>query len=154
MRVTLASSGKRHTGRLRDANDDVLVLGREKADGVERLRIPRLDVSTLEVSEQRSRKGHGAVIGALVGVGVAVAVGIVEGESCSVRSTGSSLFNICFSRTETALLTGILTVPLGALVGAVVSPGEKWRLADPARFSLGVGPGPGGGVAARVALRF
>jgi hypothetical protein len=151
VRVTLASSGKRHTGRLLDVNDDVLVLGEEKGNGVERLRISRLDVSILEVSERRSRRRHGAAIGILVGAGVAVAVGFAAGESCP---TQPGLLNICFSRAETALLTGILTVPLGALVGALASHGERWRVADPARFSLGVGPGPGGGVAARVALRF
>jgi hypothetical protein len=151
VRVTLASSGRKQTGRLLDVNDDVLVLGKEKSGGVERLKIPRLDVSTLEVSERRSRKGHGAAIGALVGAGVAVAVGVAAGESCPAQR---GVLDICFSRGETALLTGILTVPLGALVGALASHGERWRVADPARFSLGVGPGPGGGVAARVALRF
>jgi hypothetical protein len=162
VRVTLLSSGDRIVGRIVEADDDAIVLRRQKGDQIERLRVPRLDIRKLEVSQRRSRRGRGAGIGALVGVGTAVVLGVVAGESCSPPPTENSLLtfsqsldsSLCFSHAETALLTAIVTIPVGALLGAAIAPGESWRPVDDHHLMLSVGPASGGGVSARVTLRF
>jgi hypothetical protein len=60
--------------------------------------------------------------------------------------------NLCFSRTETGFLSGVLTVPAGALLGALIAPGEKWRPAGVAELSVQAGASRGGGWWAQVAL--
>jgi hypothetical protein len=162
VRVTLLSSGDRIVGQLVEAGDDDLVLRRQKGDQVERLRVPHLDVAKLEVSDRRSRKSLGAGIGVLVGVGTAVVVGLAAGESCSPPPAENSLLtfsqtlnsNLCIDRADAALLTAIVTIPVGALLGAVIAPGESWRPVDDRDLMLRVGAAPGGGVSARVAFRF
>ncbi|MCG6926800.1 MAG: hypothetical protein LJF30_16005 [Acidobacteria bacterium] len=162
VRLTLLSSGKKVVGRFVEANDDTLVLHRKGDDDLDLFRVPRRDVVKVEVSERRSRKGAGAGYGALAGIGAAIVVGLIAGESCSpppaenswLTFTESLASSLCFGRTETALLTGVLTVPAGALLGAAVAPGERWRPVDGGAASVSLGPTPGGGVAARLTLRF
>lgn len=163
VRVTLASSGKKIVGQLLEVNDEILVLGERRDNQLERRQIERWDVSRVEISERRSRKGTGAMIGMLTGVATAIAVGMAAGENCPDHPEGEANWgnfdqalaaNLCFSHTETGLLTGLFTLPLGGLVGALVMPGELWRPTDLSHLSMGVGPAPGGGVAARVTLRF
>lgn len=64
----------------------------EKGDGkVEVITVPRTALTRLEVSRSRSRKGKGALIGALVGVGASVAMGLAAGEDCSNPPRGDDL---------------------------------------------------------------
>jgi hypothetical protein len=49
---------------------------------------------------------------------------------------------------------GILTVPLGALVGALMAPGEKWHRVGVGELSVGATASRGNGVGLQVALRF
>jgi hypothetical protein len=55
---------------------------------------------------------------------------------------------------EAALLGGIVTVPLGALVGAAVMPGEKWLPAPVGGLSVQPVAARGGGLGFRVAIGF
>jgi hypothetical protein len=162
VRVTLLSSGKRFVGRVVEANEHELILRRKEGDKADPLSVPRLDIKRLEVSERPSRKGFGAAIGAAAGVGAAVVVGLAAGESCPDRPSENSLLtfsqslgsSLCFNRGETALLTALLTIPAGALLGAVMAPGELWQPVDDRNIALSIGFAPGGGVSAGVALRF
>ncbi|HEX9189467.1 MAG TPA: hypothetical protein VGB87_20495, partial [Vicinamibacteria bacterium] len=134
----------------------------QQGDEKDPLEIRRPDVLAFEISERASRRGKGAAIGALAGLGGAVAFGIMAGESCSAppANVGWDTFtetlnaNLCFSRTETAFIGGILLVPVGALLGAAVAPGEKWRLVGGSGVSVQAGPSRGGGVGLRLAVRF
>jgi hypothetical protein len=148
VRVTQASSGERVVGRLLQQTDQVLVLEKGSPGKGDPVRIQRSDVAHFEVSVRPGRKRMGAGIGALAGVLAAVAIGASEGGGCAPDAW------ICFSETETAGLVGVLTIPAGALIGALVAPGEKWETESPSRLAVGVAPAPGGGVAARVALSF
>lgn len=162
VRVTLLSSGKRVVGRLVEAKEHELILRRKEDDETDPLTVPRLDIKRLEVSERPSRRGFGAAIGAAAGVGAAVIVGVAAGESCPGRPSENSLLtfsqslssSLCFNRGETALLTALLTVPLGALLGAAMAPGELWQPVGDPDLALGIGLSPDGGVSARVTLRF
>jgi hypothetical protein len=162
VRITLLSSGKRFVGRLVEAKEHELILRRKEDDKSDPLSVSRLDIKRLEVSERPSRRGFGAAIGAAAGVGAAVVVGVTAGESCPDHPSENSLLtfsqslssSLCFGRGETALLTALLTVPLGALLGTAIAPGELWQPVDERTLALGVGLSPGGGVSARVTLRF
>jgi hypothetical protein len=138
---------------------ETIVLAR--ANG-ETLDIRRADVLGLEVSQRPSRRGRGAGLGALVGLGAAVAIGVAGGEDC-VSTPGPATWgnftekldsNLCFSRTEAGFLSGILTVPAGALLGALIAPGEKWRPAGAAELAVQAGASREGGLTVRVTVGF
>lgn len=59
-----------------------------------------------------------------------------------------------FSDGQSAAIGAVLFGGLGAVVGALVAPGEKWESVDAKRVSFQLAPAPGRGVAARVALTF
>jgi hypothetical protein len=149
VRVTQASSRERTVGRLLEQTDEVLVLEKGSAGGGDLVRIPRSDVAHSEVSVRRGRKRMGAAIGALAGALVAVVVIASDDSGCS-----SGGYAPCFSQGEATAMAGALTVPAGALIGALLAPGEKWKEDSLSRFAVGLGPAPGGGLAARVALSF
>jgi hypothetical protein len=154
VRVTLVWGGKRIVGQLVEQNEAALVLERSRKNP-ERISIPRADVAHLELSVRRSRKAHGLGVGFLVGAGLAVAVGVAGGSSCDDDATGfDNLGNIMCSRTDKTLAVGLFTVPLCMAIGAAWAPGEQWRPERLPPVAIGVGPAPGGGVAAQVALRF
>ncbi len=155
VRITLASSGKRFVGRLVEQNEEILLLEKGRRKEPELVRIPRYDVARFERRVRRSRKGRGVGVGFLVGAAVAVGVGYAGGNDCIEDAVGfDNLSNILCSRTDKTLALGLLTVPLGVLLGAAITPGEQWRSESPPRVAVGAGPAPGGGVFARVAVRF
>jgi hypothetical protein len=45
-------------------------------------------------------------------------------------------------------------VPAGALLGALVSPGEQWEASDPASLRVVAAPASGGGAQVRLILSF
>jgi hypothetical protein len=109
-----------------------------------------------------ARRRKGAAIGALVGLGAAVAVGLAIGEDCSAfqevdHPLGDLVArlgrNLCYSKGETAGVLAILTVPAGALLGLAVAPGEKWHPSSPDRLRVGITP-VRGGAGLTVSLRF
>jgi hypothetical protein len=134
-RIRVTTLKGRTVGTLVEVRGETLVLERPRGERVERVEIRKAEVVALERSERRSHKGTGAMIGALAGVGAGVVFGLVagdEGQSVPGPATLGNLVeklnsNLCFSRGDTMVLGGILFVPLGALVGYAVAPGEKWK---------------------------
>jgi hypothetical protein len=157
VRVTApAFSGKRLVGTLLAMDETTLTIASQKGKGV--VEVPRSAVTRIEVSRRASRKGKGASIGALVGLGAAVAIGLAS-DGCPPRapndhSLAGALSRICFGRTVTSVGAGILTVPLGALIGLGVAGGEKWAPTTPDRLSLSVKPTRTGGLGAALSVRF
>jgi hypothetical protein len=150
-------SGERLIGTVVSLDEATLTLQRQGAEGT--LLVPLHAITTLEVSRHRSRKGKGAAIGALVGLGSAVAIGLAAGDDCTGSAHGDDLLSrldrsLCFGVAETTLLSAILTVPAGALLGLVTAPGEKWEASIPDRLRIAVAPVRGGGVRAAVSVRF
>jgi hypothetical protein len=159
-RVRVTTAKGRFVGRIVAREGETIVLRREKGHRTEKLGRP--DVLGLEVSQRRSRKAKGAAIGALTGLGAAIALGVAAGEDCGAPPYQGGwanfaerlTYNLCFGHTETALLSGILTVPLGALLGALIAPGEKWRPAGVNELSVQAGAFNGGGFGVRLAVAF
>jgi hypothetical protein len=156
IRVTAPSlSGKRLVGTLVGLDETTLRLQRE---GKEPLVVPRASILKVEVSRRRSRNADGAGIGLLIGLGTAIAIGLATGDDCnaivgdSFEARLSRAF--CYDRGETALITGILTVPAGVVLGLVAAPGERWEASSPDRLRLAIAPARRGGVRASLAIRF
>src|SRR5438132_779879 len=112
--------GKRVVGRLMAFDADSLKLQPEGAR--ETLEVPRAAITRLEVSRRPARRGHGAVMGLLGGLGAAAVIGVMAGHSCAPGAW------LCFDRSDTAAMAAVLTVPLGVLVGIGAAPGERWEI--------------------------
>ncbi|HSD28952.1 MAG TPA: hypothetical protein VLL75_16760 [Vicinamibacteria bacterium] len=147
-RVRVTTSEGRLVGRLVEQNERTIVLAREKDGRTETLDVPIPGVSRFEVSEGRGGRGRAATIGAVAGLAAAVVIGVAGGENCS----GDEM--ICFDHGTTALMSGILTIPLGALVGVAITPGERWRSAPVKGLSVQPVAARGGGLGVRVAIGF
>src|SRR5688572_24199970 len=81
VRITSPSvSGHRVIGTLVGQDDATLTLRAQGAEGT--ITVPRRAITKMEVSQRRSRRGKGAGIGALVGIGAAVIIGVATGEDC------------------------------------------------------------------------
>jgi hypothetical protein len=157
VRVTAPTvSGKRLVGTLLAMDETTLTLRPQKGKDI--LEVPRTAITRIELSRRPSRRGKGAGIGALVGLGAAVAIGLAAGDDCDAPATGGglagALARICYGRAETAVAAAILTIPAGALIGLGVAPGESWVRTTPDRFSVAVKPVRTGGVAAALSIRF
>jgi hypothetical protein len=152
-RVRVTTARKRIVGRVLGFEKGVLLLERKGLR--EPLKIPRPDVLVLEVSSGRGNRGRTARIGAVVGLGAAVALGVLAGEDCPPPANPNPYdFDLCFDHATTGILSGILTIPLGALVGYAVGHGERWRPVQSLHVSLGVGPSRSGGGSVRLAIAF
>jgi hypothetical protein len=125
-------------------------------------RVPRDAITAVEVSRRRGRKRKGALLGALVGLGIAATLGAMNGESCEYppiesRPGGLSVpyDGDCFGPAQVAGILSMLTVPVGALVGFAVSPGEEWEgVSPPGPWRVTVAPVRGGGLRAAFVLGF
>jgi hypothetical protein len=135
------------TGRLiaQDEKSLTLEIKRRRARAV----IPRSAIIRVERSLHTSKKGTGAATGALVGGLSAVVLGLMVGPDCSGHV---GLF--CYSAGEVAVITGMALVPLGAVIGAMAAPGERWEPISVSRFGLSVAPVRGRGIAVSATLRF
>jgi hypothetical protein len=160
VRVTAAGiSAKRLVGTLTAIDQTNLTLRREDGHAVE---VPRAAITRIELSRGASRKGKGAGIGALVGIGAAVVLGVAAGDDCSfppARPGDLDLVerldrNLCLGRGQVALVAALLTVPLGTLLGYAAAPGERWVATTPDRFRMSVAPVRGGGVGASLSFGF
>jgi hypothetical protein len=151
---------KAFVGRLVASDDLTLRIEKGRSEGKpSTITVPRESVTRFEASRAPSRKGKGALIGILIGAGASVAVGLAAGDDCSNSPPGDDLFsrldrNLCFDSKETGLMTAILAVPVGALIGALAAPGEKWETVDVTRVRVGVAPTRGRGLEVRLALSF
>jgi hypothetical protein len=150
-------------GSVAEVRDDLLLLERQRDGAVDRLSLQRKDIRRLEVSERRSRKGKGALVGMVVGVTGGVLLGVLGGDaSCGVAAGPATLENftsslhssLCIGKGEGAFMAAFLLGPLAASVGAAVAPGEKWRQVDVTRVSFRVTTAAGGGGAVRISVSF
>ncbi len=157
----MTTANDRFVGRLAEVRDETVVVKRARGDRTETVEIRKADIHRLEVSERTGHKGRGAKIGALVGVGAAIAIGVAAGEDCKAvpgpatwgNFTEKLNSNLCMGHGATGALSALLTVPLGALVGYAVAPGEKWRSAGVPQLTVQPTVSRGG-AGAQVTLRF
>lgn len=92
------------------------------------------DILGIEASRGRSKlRGMGR--GVLIAAGVGAIAGLVQGDD----PPGF----MAFSATDKAMIFGVLAVPVGAVIGAVVGV-ERWERVEPARVRLSLLPVRGG----------
>lgn len=123
-RDTFTKKGRTLTGSVASVSDDALLV--LTSEGQPPVRVPRKALVKLEVSEERSRKGRGALIGAGVGLGAALAL-------AAIASSDDDDVDI-ITGPEFAVGLSLLFVPAGAAVGAIAAPGERWA---PVKFNDG-----------------
>ena len=152
--------GKQVVGTLVHMDDMTLAV---RPKGKDVLEVPRSAITRFEVSRGKSLRGKGAKIGAIVGLGAAVAIGLIAGEDCgSLPEPAPGILglserlhrNLCIDKAPMALFSSLLTVPAGALVGLGVAPGERWVRTTPDRVRLTVTPVRGTGIGAALSVRF
>ena len=111
LRVTAPSQApKRLVGILTSVDPSVLIIQTSK----EPITLRREAIRTLEFSERGGRKKKGALIGAGVGVVAALIISATTKEGDLLTPA------------ESGLAAAILFVPVGAGLGALVAPGERW----------------------------
>jgi hypothetical protein len=159
-KVRITTARGKLVGRLGAVTDEAVELVRERKGGFETLAIPRRDALAFEVSDGPGRRGRGAKLGAIAGICAAVAVGVLGGSNCPVDPGPRADIvqrldhNLCFGRAETGVAGGILTIPLGTLLGAALAPGERWRRVGVGYLSPGERAAPAGRAGAQVSIRF
>jgi hypothetical protein len=113
--------------------------------------VPRESITTLERSVRPGQKGVGAASGALLGALLSGFFGVAAGGDCSWHSIDI----ICIPPAGAALISSIVLVPLGTLVGLVAAHGERWEVVSGHhRVAVRVAPTRSGGMTAAVSLRF
>ena len=96
------------------------------------------------LSEGRRSRGSAAVTGGAIGLVIGGALGYSAGSDCGTDSF------VCFDRGSTTPVGAMAGMGLGALLGAAVGGGERWRaLTLPSRTALELRP-VGAGLVARV----
>jgi hypothetical protein len=132
---------KRLTGTLLGLSDATITIGGDEQSTP--LVLDRQNVTKLDLSLRRSRRGRGALIGLGAGVAAAFLVGLASGsdENCTL---------VCFSAAELGGMLSVLLGPAGAAIGAGLAPGERWQPVAPDRIRLG----PGGAPRPRAAIAF
>jgi hypothetical protein len=115
--------------------------------------VPVEAIQTVEISERRSSRKKGAVIGAGVGALAALFAAAMDEQEplCLFGSPCSA--DPYLSRQEIALVAAILFVPVGTGLGALIAPGERWV---PAKTpTLGEARPPSwGGIQVGINIRF
>ena len=154
VRLTAPSvSGKRLVGTLRSLDDVTLTFLPRGA--TETMQVPRSAITGLEVG-RGSRRRKGAIIGAVAGLASGVVLGLATGQDCSepeFHDLFVALVGGCRGTTRAAVIS-VATVPVGALLGFALAPGEKWETVTPGRLRIAVMPAHGGGLRAAVSVHF
>ena len=145
VRVTVPTGGGRLVGTVLALDDKNLTLQVSGKPDTTVLR--REDITKVAVSAGRRSRGRGALIGAALGAGAAVFIGLAAG------SDDSGTF-IAFSAGQKALLAAIVLVPIEAVIGAAVHPPERWKELPKDRIRLSFTPVSGRGAAVSLAFLF
>ncbi len=151
-RVRVTTAHGQFTGRLVAVRGWTIDLEQAQKGKLLTVQISRADILGLEVSRRSSRKGRGLAAGFLAGAGAAIVIGLTVPCGGVCASGDGGCYDIhCV---DTALLSGLLTLPLGACLGYSLAPGEGWRPADVTELSLQPVMPRGGGVGIRLAIGF
>ena len=118
-------------------------------------RIPRAELRRLDVSRRPGRRGRGALIGLAAGaVG-----GYIWAASTNPDGCTRSEYNFCFfdgplfTDEQSGAMGAVALGALGAVVGALVAPGERWERVPDSAVRVSVAPARRGATVL-VSLRF
>lgn len=147
VRLRLASSyGTRRAGRVLSTSGDRLTL---LVDGESAARTVSLsEVRELEVSRGvRSHAGTGFAIGAAAGGTLGLLAGLaLSGSDGFLQADAGDV-------AKGTMVLGMLGGLVGTAIGAS-SKSDRWESVDPASVRLGLAPGPDGGLALGLRVRF
>jgi hypothetical protein len=150
-RVRVHAAGQRSlVGTLQSLDETALILnphGSSDAVTIDRSRVQRVDIS-----QRRGRKGRGGLIGFIGGAALGAALGAGIAADCSEED-----FLCLYPREQRGAYMAGSAVALGvvgAVIGAAVSPGEKWGRVPLDRVRVGVLPCPARGVGVVVSFGF
>ena len=122
---------ERLTGVVAGLEQDALAL---QVKGQGAVLVPYTDILEIEASRGRSRlRGMGC--GLVIGAGVGAIAGLAQGDDPQGI--------VSFSAADKAMIFGVLAVPIGAVIGAVVGV-ERWESVEPAKVRLSLLPVRGG----------
>jgi len=110
------------------------------------MEIPRENITNLETRVQQSKKSTGALIGLGVGAGLGALIGFASGDDPDGI--------VSFSAGAKAGMGAITLGALGAIVGAVASPGDHWQEIPEDKVQLGFGLSPAGEAGIFLTRRF
>jgi|GEM_PF-2380968 len=111
------------------------------------IEIPRDNITSLETRVQKSKKGKGA----LIGLGAGVALGVMSGLASGDDSPDQL---ISWSAGTKAAVGGVFWGLLGALIGSLASPGDKWQEIPENKVQLSFGLAPAGQTGIFLTRRF
>jgi hypothetical protein len=164
VRVLATEHRKAIVGRLVGADGVSLRIERSgPKELTETVVVSRSSVTRFEMSRGKSWKSRGALLGSLVGVGTGAVIlaGREEGiASClpppgwGVVGMGRPLPPCTVGGDGSRWAAAILAVPAGALLGYLVSPGEQWEAADPAKLHMAAALARRGGAQVTLSLSF
>ena len=146
LRLTLATGGHPLVGAFVALDGETLTLqvpGRTDA-----MILRRDGITRAEISEGRRSRTHGALLGAAIGAGSGAIIGIVGGLAST--SGGEKTYGAVASGTITAFLLG----SIGAGVGLVLPPAERWKELPLDRVRLTLARVRGRGAALSVTFLF
>lgn len=153
-----ASSRSPIVGSLVGVEADRLLIA--AADGAEPLAVPRASIQKFEMSHGPKSKAKGALVGGLIGAGLGAAWGVAasQKQSCDGLSLGEAFgcaaANDLADDTAANIAIGVGVLGgLGAIVGAVVTHGERWHAASVDGAAVAVVP-VRRGAALRVSIGF
>jgi hypothetical protein len=112
----------------------------------ETVRIPKEAVARLDVRRGSGSRGTHALIGAAVGLGLTGALVGFAGANCQAYDCGRGV-------AVGGVFYGAVLGLSGALVGAILPPGDRWEEVPRGKVFLSLGPA-GHGLGLRASLRF
>ena len=145
VRVTVRTGDSQQVGTVLALDDKNLTL--QVPGQADTTVLRRNDITNVAVSAGRRSRGKNALIGTAMGAGVGALLGFANGSdprSAFIRLTAG----------EKALILAVVLAPVGALIGAVVRPAERWRELPPDRIRLSLVPVSGRGAAVSLAFVF
>lgn len=96
--------------------------------------IPSDNIEKVELCSQRGRRLKGALVGGGIGAASGFLYGLifVGDTSDNPNDWGGG------TAAETGAAWSVLLAPVGALIGALVAPGERWQVVQSDRLQLGI----------------
>ena len=130
-----SSVAQKHIGRIIRLDQEIVLL--ELSESGKISEISRQDILGIEVFVQGRTRGEGAVMGASIGLAIAGLTGFLPVEDRGTEFALTSLGRI--------VVTSLILVPLGAVFGASLAPGEHWESIQESEIQIGFGRTDAGG---------
>jgi hypothetical protein len=128
VRVTVTEQGA-EVGDAQRIKGPVVVLGDRtltlrRGSKPDQVVIPREDIALLEARVRKGRRLMGMTVGLVAGATIGAGIGLSAGDD---PEPPTNIGDIALSSAEKAVALGAALGLAGAVVGAIVAPGEEWK---------------------------